>query len=342
MLVNLHLVVTKMAAFPKASKREKPHKVNKLKRSQHLKSGILPGLLRNHQQVAVDSLDRLFSSVGASTLTWAMIAIAIALPLFMFLMLQNLQQFGSNIDEATQISIYMELDASETELLRVQSTLNSYPTISSTNLISQSKALEEFQALSGFGDVLSGLNENPLPAVIVVTPNTEILYQVRALVEELEILDKVDSIQYDFDWLQRIYAILNLAQRLILILGVILAFGVALVVGNTVRLAIENRRDEIVVVKLVGGTNSYVARPFLYTGLWYGVGGGLLAAVLVLGAQFFMKGPVSQLAGLYDGNFVLIRLGLSDIFNVLLLSGFLGWFGAWLSVLRHLKAIEPK
>ena len=202
--------------------------------------------------------------------------------------------------------------------------------------------MEEFQALSGFGDVLSGLNENPLPAVIVVTPNSEILNQVRALVEELGSLNKVDSVQYDFDWLQKLYEILNLAQRLTLMLGVLLAFGVALVVGNTVRLVIENRRDEIVVVKLVGGTNSYVARPFLYTGLWYGVGGGLLATVLVLSAQLVMQGPVKQLAGLYDGDFVLIKLGLSDIFNVLLLSGFLGWFGAWLSVLRHLRAIEPK
>ncbi|MDG2090170.1 MAG: permease-like cell division protein FtsX [Gammaproteobacteria bacterium] len=316
--------------------------MDKPKRSKHVKSGVLSGLLRNHQHVAVDSLDRLFSTAGASILTWAMIAIAVALPLFLFLVLQNLQQFGSNIDEATQISIYMELDTSETELLAVQNSLNSHPTISSTNLISQSQALEEFQALSGFGDVLSGLNENPLPAVIVVTPNSGFLNQVRALVEELGSLNKVDSVQYDFDWLQRLDEILNLAQRLTLMLGVLLAFGVALVVGNTVRLAIENRRDEIVVVKLVGGTNSYVARPFLYTGLWYGVGGGLLATVLVMSAQLVMQGPVSQLAGLYDGDFVLIKLGLSDIFNVLLLCGFLGWFGAWLSVLRHLRTIEPK
>ncbi|MBN4075134.1 ABC transporter permease [Gammaproteobacteria bacterium AH-315-E17] len=331
-----------MAASRNAAPRKKPAKADKPKRQKHTKPGGLSMLLRNHQQVAVDSLDRLFSAAAASALTWAMIAIAIALPLFLFLVLQNLQQFGSNIDEATQVSLYMELDTSEAELLTVQNALNSHPTISSTEVISQSQALEEFQALSGFGDVLSGLNENPLPAVIVITPNTEILDQVRSLVEELATIDKVDSVQYDLDWLQRLYEILNLAQRLTLMLGGLLAFGVALVVGNTVRLAIENRRDEIVVVKLVGGTNAYVARPFLYTGLWYGVGGGLLATVLVLLAQLVMQGPVSQLAGLYNGEFVLIKLSLSNIFNVLFLSGFLGWFGAWLSVLRHLKAIEPR
>ena len=115
--MSRQLAKFKMAASPKATKRKKPHKVNKPKRSQHLKSGALSSLLRNHQQVAVDSLDRLLLTAGASTLTWAMIAIAVALPLFLFLVLQNLQQFGSNIDEATQISIYMELDTSETELL---------------------------------------------------------------------------------------------------------------------------------------------------------------------------------------------------------------------------------
>jgi len=331
-----------MAASQKTSKIKKPVPTDKLKRHKSSRPGSLSALLRNHQQVAVDSLDRLFATAAASTLTWAMIAIAIALPLFLFIMLQNLQQFGSNIDEATQISIFMELDSSDEDLLATENFLKNHPVISDTEIISQTQALEEFQALSGFGNALSGLNENPLPAVIEVTPNTEIVNQLRALVSELAKLDKVDSVQYDLDWLQRLYGILNLAQRLIIMLGVLLAFGVALVVGNTVRLAIENRREEIVVVKLVGGTDSYVARPFLYTGLWYGVGGGILACLSVLLAQIFMQGPVSQLAALYNGEFILIRLSLNDVFNVIMLAGFLGWFGAWLSVLRHLKAIEPR
>lgn len=331
-----------MAATKKEPRRKKALKAEQPKRQSKPKSGGLSVLLRNHQQVAVDSLDRLFSTAASSLLTWAMIAIAIALPLFLFLVLQNLQQFGRNVDEATQISVYMELEASDAEIIAVENTLNNHPAVLSTQVISQNQALEEFQSLSGFGNALLGLDENPLPAVIVLTPNTDDLNQIRRLVLELEQISRVDDVQYDLDWLQRLNEILSLAQRLTLMLGVLLAFGVALVVGNTVRLAIENRRDEIVVVKLVGGTNSYVARPFLYTGLWYGVGGALLASILVLLAQFVMQGPVSQLAGLYDGEFNLIKLGLSEIFNVLLLGGFLGWFGAWLSVLRHLKAIEPR
>ena len=299
-------------------------------------------LFRNHQKVAVDSLDRLFATAAASSLTWVMIAIAIALPLFLFLLLQNLQQFGDNLDEATQISLFMELDASEAEVLDVQNNLSSYAGIATTDIIDREDALTEFRNLSGFGDVLNGLDDNPLPAVIVVSPVTDALPEIRALVDELSRLDGVDYVQFDMAWLQRLYGILDLARRLTITLGTLLALGVALVVGNTVRLAIENRRAEIVVVKLVGGTDSYVARPFLYTGLWYGVGGGLLASLLVIVAQFVMQGPVSNLAGLYDGEFALIGLSLSDISLVLLGSGFLGWFGAWLSVLRHLRAIEPR
>ncbi len=328
-----------MAASRKPTVRKKPVKSDKPRQK---KTGGISNLLRNHQQVAVDSLDRLLASAGTSALTWVMIAIAIALPLFLVLVLQNLQQFGSNIEEATQISIYMELGSSDAELRSLQNNLNGNPAISETMAINPTQALDEFRALSGFGDVLNGLSENPLPPVIAVTPATESLDQIRALVDELVNMPNVDTVQYDLEWLQRLYQLLNLAQRLTLMLGVLLAVGVALVVGNTVRLAIENRRDEIVVVKLVGGTNAYVARPFLYTGLWYGVGGGLLAVMVVLLAQLIMRGPVSQLAGLYGGEFELSSLSLGDVSNVLLLSGFLGWLGAWLSVLRHLHAIEPK
>ena len=184
-----------MVFSQKSPQREKRVKVDKPKRKNLSRPGGLSVLLRDHRRVAIDSINRLFSTAAASSLTWTMIAIAIALPLFLFLVLQNLQQFGSNIDKATQISIYMELDTSETELLAVQNSLNSHPTILSTEVISQSQALEEFQILSGFGDVLSGLNENPLPAVIVVTPGTEILGQVRILI----ICSRNQIVSYSFE-----------------------------------------------------------------------------------------------------------------------------------------------
>ncbi len=331
-----------MSASRKKIKEVKAEKLAKNSRAKLSLSKKIAGHFRNHQQVAVDSLDRLFVAAGSSFLTWAMIAIAVALPLFLFLLLQNLEQFGSDVDETAQISLFMEIEISQQELDEIENKLQMDSRLLFTEVIAPEDALKEFEQSSGFGDVLSGLDENPLPPVIIVIPELQDLSVVRALVSEFEALAGVDYVQFDLDWLQKLYSILSLAQRLTFMLGMLLAIGVALVVGNTVRLAIENRRDEIVVVKLVGGTDSYVARPFLYTGLWYGIGGGFLASALVLVAQFILQGPVSRLAGLYDGEFSLVGLSLNEIFMVLLACGFLGWFGACLSVLRHLRAIEPR
>lgn len=296
---------------------------------------------RNHQQVAVDSLDRLLASISGTLMIWIMIAIAMALPLFLLLFLQNLQQFGSDLDEASQISVFMNTTTEMPRLEQLRDELLGRSEIQDVEIISAETALQEFQASSGFGDILSGLDENPLPPVLLVTPLAQDAAVLQPLLASLQDYPEVDEVQFDLDWLQRLYGILNLAQRLTYMIGLLLALGVALVVGNTIKLAIENRRDEIVVVKLVGGTDAYVSRPFLYTGLWYGAGGGLIACVLILLAQLILQGPVSRLAGLYEGEFALIGLGISGFFMVLLLSAMLGWFGAWLSVLRHLRAIEP-
>ena len=296
---------------------------------------------RNHQQVAVDSLDRLLASISGTLMIWIMIAIAMALPLFLLLFLQNLQQFGSDLDEASQISVFMNTTTEMPRLEQLRDELLGRSEIQNVEIISAETALQEFQASSGFGDILSGLDENPLPPVLLVTPLAQDAAVLQPLLASLQDYPEVDEVQFDLDWLQRLYGILNLAQRLTYMIGLLLALGVALVVGNTIKLAIENRRDEIVVVKLVGGTDAYVSRPFLYTGLWYGAGGGLIACVLILLAQLILQGPVSRLAGLYEGEFALVGLGISGFFMILLLSAMLGWFGAWLSVLRHLRAIEP-
>ena len=152
----------------------------------------------------------------------------------------------------------------------------------------------------------------------------------------------VDDVMLDMKWMQRLQAMLEVGERLAFSLGLALALGVLLIIGNTIRLAIENRRDEIVVVKLVGGTNAYVRRPFLYTGIWYGVIGGMLAWVLVaLGLQW-ISGPVGHLAELYQSLFHLIGLGFVGLVALLLIGAGLGLLGAWLAVARHLSSIEPK
>ncbi len=303
-------------------------------------SGGFGAAFEQHQATATDSLLRLLFDPLASLLTWAVIGIALALPLSVLLLLQNLQEAGANLGESGGISLFMERELSAGQLDTINATLMARNDIAAVEFISAGEALAEFQASSGFGDVLEGLDENPLPAVFLVSPAPDT--DVAQLQTELAALAGVEVAQLDLAWVQRLNAIVALATRIAVLLALMLGLGVVLVIGNTVRLAIENRRAEIVVVKLVGGTDAYVARPFLYTGLWYGVGGGLLAVLLVAIALFLLQGPVSALMQTYDGEFVLKGLGISNSFLVLAGAGLLGWLGAWVSVLRHLRAIEPR
>jgi cell division transport system permease protein len=283
----------------------------------------------------------LLKEPGSSLLTWAVIGIALSLPLCLLLVLLNFRQFSSGLDEAGNISLYMNLGLDDQALASVTDNVNTLASVAATRLISASQALGEFETLSGFGDILEDLDENPLPAVIEVTPVSQDPDSIRLLSRELESFSGVDTVQVDLEWVRRLDSMLDLAQRFTLGLALLLCLGVVLAVGNTVRLAIENRRDEILVVKLVGGTDAYVSRPFLYTGLWFGVGGGLIALVLVLLTLLLLSGPVGRLVTLYDSDFSLVGLSISEVLLILVVAGGLGLAGAWLSVLRHLRQIEP-
>lgn len=236
----------------------------------------------------------------------------------------------------------MELDVEEEALSTTLDELDQWPEIGSVELVTQAEALSEFEEASGFGDVLQGLDANPLPAVFLVSPESPNPDLAKELLLKLQGLENVSEAILDLEWLQRLQGFLDLARRAVILLATLLCAGVVLVVGNTVRLEIENRRSEIVVVKLVGGTDSYVSRPFLYTGLWYGVGGGIIACLIVLATWLALLGPVSTISGLYDHSFQLIGIRVSDLLTVLAGSGLLGWLGARISVYGHLKSVEPK
>jgi cell division transport system permease protein len=194
------------------------------------------------------------------------------------------------------------------------------------------------------GEVVDSLEKNPLPGTLLVTPRLQNGSDaaITSLEQSLIADPAVADVRLDMQWVKRLQQLMMLGKKMVFGLGGLLALGVLLVIGNTIRLAIENRRDEILVVKLVGGTDAYVARPFLYTGLWYGIGGGLLALV-VLGIGFFwMSSTVDQLAALYQSNFRLQGLGMFGSMQLVLLAGLTGFLGAWIAVVRHLIQIQPR
>jgi cell division transport system permease protein len=298
--------------------------------------------MRHHRLSAADSLYRVLDKPLSSVLTWLVIGIALALPVGLNVALDNVDHLSSAWDSPAQISLFLREDLEADRAQQFQQALAAREDIAGARYVSREEALAEFSELSGFADVLASLDENPLPDLVLVTPAGQGGEAASALREELQATPEVAQAVLDMEWLQRLNSLMELSRRLVLAVGGLLVLGVVLILGNTIRLAIESRREEIVIVKLVGGSNAFVRRPFLYTGLWYGVGGGVFAATLVALSLWFLSAPVDQLAALYQSGFQLSGLGIMGALNLVILGGLLGLTGAWLAVARHLVEIEPR
>jgi cell division transport system permease protein len=306
--------------------------------------GWLRGWLLRHAQTALSSLGRLYRTPAASLMTAAVIGIALALPAGLYLLVDNLRDLGQRWDGSASLSLFLQQDLPEVRARQLAERLRGWPEIGQVQLISPDEALAEFRALSGFGDALDALDANPLPAVLTVRPAHEHIEaeQVRQLQDKLAALPEVEQAQLDLQWVQRFAAMLAIVQRGILLMGGLLALAVLLIVGNTIRLDIFNRREEIEVSKLIGATNAFIRRPFLYSGLWYGLFGATLAWFLVELAFWQLRAPVRQLAGLYQSEFSLATFSFSASLGLLLLGILLGLAGSWLAVGRHLSDIQPR
>jgi len=302
----------------------------------------LQGWLRHHGYVFFFTLGQLSRNLFSSLLTIAVIGIALALPTGLYVLLENARQLSASWEGSVQISLFLHYEISDAQAEEIATQLRLQPLIGSVQVITRAQALEEYRQLSGFSQALEVLHENPLPAVLVVKPRLEIPAQIQDVLARLQQLPQVDIAQYDMHWLKRLFAIMDLVRQGILMLAAILALAVVLIVGNTIRLAIDNRKEEIEITKLFGATDAFIRRPFLYLGLWYGLGGAVCAWLLVQLSIYALQGPILSLTLLYHTQFSLVRLdGYSSL--VLLLCGIiLGLSGAWLAVALQLHKIEPK
>ena len=300
--------------------------------------------LKSHRDNGRESLIRLRTEPVQSLMTVLVIAIAIALPAALWITVSNLQQLGGGWQNSARISLYFHKDQEKGVIQDLIDSVEEMPQVEAVKYISPEAALAEFQQASGFGEVLTLLDANPLPGVLLLTPATEVVNDpggITTLIDELGKLMGIAEVQLDMQWLHRLQQILALGRRVSVLLGFALALGVLLVVGNTIRLAIESRRDEILVVKLVGGTNGFVRRPFLYTGLWYGLFGGLIAWIGVILGGLWINHAVVNLAILYKSSFSLVGIGGGGLGILMILGGTLGLLGAALAVSRHIARIEP-
>lgn len=300
--------------------------------------------LRHHVRACAGSLGELVRAPLATLLTIAVIGITLALPSGLYLLVTNLQQVSRGWEVGGQISLFLKREVAEAAAQSLAEQIRRTPGVARVEYISREQALAEFKRLSGLGAALDALKENPLPAVLVVHPASghagpEHLEQ---LASELGKRGEVDLAQLDLDWVRRLHAMLNLTERAVLLLAVLLGLAVLLITGNTIRLAVLSRRDEIEVVKLVGGTNAFVRRPFLYAGVLQGLAGAGTAWVLVTLGLLWLSGPAQELAGLYGSGFRPRGLQAGATAGLLAAGGALGWLGARLAVGRHLSRINPK
>jgi cell division transport system permease protein len=296
-----------------------------------------------HAQVLVGSLGRIFNQPLATMMTMAVIAVALALPLFLDLFLQNARSATVSWNDAYDLSVYMDKKASGVRVQSLAKQLRQRGDIAAVRIITAEQALLQFRSDSGFGKALDALTENPLPDTLVVTPALAASTPAGtdALKTALAALPDVQSVQLDSEWVKRWHAMLDILRTVVLLTGGLLGVGIVLIVSNTIRLEILNRHAEIEVMKLVGASDGFTRRPFLYSGIWYGLGGGIMALILVAIAAALLARPVEQLARLYGSDFRLEGLSLIAGASVLVAAVGLAWVGSWLAATRHIRAIEP-
>ncbi len=296
-----------------------------------------------HLQQAVGSLGDLWRTPFTSVMTVFVLGISLALPATLHLFVKNAQQVSEQWDSASQITLFLKLSTTEKSAENLVKRIKLYSEVSDVRYISAKQALKEFKILSGFGESLEYLDENPLPATILVSP-TERSSQASAaneLLVKLKQEREVDQGKLDLEWLTRLEAVARLIEDIVIGVALLLCMSVVLIVGNTIRLAILNQKDAIAVMKLVGATDSFIQRPFLYSGMWYGVFGGLLSCLSVAILAQYLTGSISELTDLYQSNFQLQGLAFNEALLLIAIAVTLGLAGSYISVRKHIRAIEP-
>jgi cell division transport system permease protein len=306
-------------------------------------SGAFSTWLARHASTSLGALGRLSRQPFASLMIILVIGVTLALPAAINVIVKNVQSVSGSWDNALDFSVYLRQDLSVSDAEGLSRLIGQRADIESVKLITSDQALAEFKQQSGFGEALDQLGDNPLPHALVVRPspgNTGA--SLILLQEEISNLPETELVQVDTEWVQRFHAILDIVRQAIAIGSALLAIAIVVIIGNTIRLDIENRREEIEVTKLIGASNAFVRRPFLWTGFWYGLLGGTFALMLVQYGLYLLKEPVSRLAGLYQGNISVASLGVTESSAIIGVAVFLGLFASWVTAARHMRRIEPR
>lgn len=295
-----------------------------------------------HLDTLRDTLGRLLQQPFATLLNAVVFSIALSLPAGFYLGIDNLARFSRQITSDPQISLFLALEANATDASEIDRRLRAHNGVDEFRFISREQALQRLKRSAGMADVLAELDSNPLPDAFVVTAKSADPEALERLRSDVTAWPKIDYVQLDSDWARKLDAALRIGRLLVMLLGVMLSIALIAITFNTIRLQILTRRDEIEVSKLIGATNPFIRRPFLYFGSVQGLAGGAGAWVVVALAVQVLNMGLSELAALYGTTLKLSGLSSSQSIALLLIASGLGWLGAWLSVSRHLSQIDPR
>lgn len=293
-------------------------------------------------QQALASLGELLRYPLASMMTMAVLGLSLTLPATLYVVVKNTESLGADWQNAAEITLFLRKDLTQQEVDTVHKRLSLSSAIESVRWIDKQQALSEFKEQSGFGDALAALQQNPLPDVLIVTPVAaqRSAAAARQLLSQLQQEREVAEARLDLDWLTRLEAILAVIRHGLSALALLLCVAVVLIVGNTIRLNINSKRDEIMVMKLVGATDAYIQRPFLYTGIWYGLVGGVIAWVATALIIWWISGTVAHVSELYQSQFRIEGLNFIEMMVLWLVAIGLGLLGSYLAVRKHVRTIE--
>ena len=293
--------------------------------------------LNHHVYSFVSSLGRALHRPWATLLTIGVMAVALALPLGLWAVLDNIGRFGGELQQSREITVFMKPALGLERAQALATDLRGRGDVAAGKVKTPDEGLQELRERGGLGDAIDALGDNPLPSVLIVTPRGD----ETALAESLSALPEADQVQRDAQWRKRLDGWLRFGGRVVWVLGLLLGLGALLVVGNTVRLDIQSRREEIGVLQLLGASDGFVRRPFLYLGAWYGLGAGALALGVLTLAWLALREPLADLAARYGSNFALQGLPPLPALAVLAGAGLLGWLGAGLVTGHYLRQTRP-
>jgi len=305
-------------------------------------SGPVTIWLGRHGRTAKASFSRLVHQPFASLMIILVIAVTLAIPAALNLVIKNFTAISAGWGDALDFSVFLDTSVSASDAEALASLISQRADIDDVRLITAEEALAEFKEQSGFGSALDHLPDNPLPHTLVVRPSPANTPQSMTLLrEELDSLPETELVQVDTEWVQRFHAILDIVRQAIMIGAGLLGAAIVVIIGNTIRLEIQNRRDEIEVTKLIGASNAFVRRPFLWSGFWFGLFGSLFALALVQYGLYLLQPTVARLAGLYQSGVTMLTLDLRDSLLIVAVGVGLGLAGSWLAAARHMRSIEP-